>query len=91
MLTRISENGRFQHIKLEQLQGEILILCKDQHGCRFLQKKLEERNPEHVHLIFLETHPHVVELMTGNSVFSTPAFNTNNIRSVRQLPLPKAV
>ncbi|KAK4694979.1 pumilio RNA-binding family, partial [Lecanoromycetidae sp. Uapishka_2] len=58
------ENARFTNVKLEQLQGEILALCKDQHGCRYLQKKLEERNAEHVHIIFLETHQHVVELMT---------------------------
>ena len=59
------ENARFTNVKLEHLQGEIYGLCKDQHGCRYLQKKLEERNPEHVHLIFLETNQHVVELMTG--------------------------
>ena len=61
----ISENARFVNVKLEQFQGEILGLCKDQHGCRYLQKKLEERNPEHVQLIFVETHQYVVELMTG--------------------------
>ncbi|KAF1831044.1 mRNA binding protein-like protein Pumilio 2 [Decorospora gaudefroyi] len=43
---------------------EIYTLCKDQHGCRFLQKKLEERNPDHIQIIFDETAPHVVELMT---------------------------
>ncbi|KAI2485057.1 Pumilio-family RNA binding repeat [Pyrenophora tritici-repentis] len=43
---------------------EIYGLCKDQHGCRFLQKKLEERNPEHIQIIFDETALHVVELMT---------------------------
>lgn len=59
------DNARFINVKLEHLQGEIYSLCKDQHGCRYLQKKLEERNPEHVHLIFLETKQHVVELMTG--------------------------
>ncbi|KAL9134916.1 MAG: hypothetical protein Q9175_003903 [Cornicularia normoerica] len=58
------ENARFTNVRLEQLQGEILVHCKDQHGCRYLQKKLEERNPEHVQLIFVETHQHVVELMT---------------------------
>ena len=58
------DNARFSNVKLEQLQGEILGLCKDQHGCRFLQKKLEERNPEHIHIIFIETYQHVVELMT---------------------------
>lgn len=58
------ENARFSNVKLEQLQGEILGLCKDQHGCRYLQKKLEERNPEHIQMIFVETYAHVVELMT---------------------------
>ncbi|KAL8712831.1 MAG: hypothetical protein Q9220_003039 [cf. Caloplaca sp. 1 TL-2023] len=58
------ETARFNNVKLEHLQGEIYSLCKDQHGCRYLQKKLEERNPEHIHMIFLETNQHVVELMT---------------------------
>ena len=52
-------------MKLETVRGEILSLCKDQHGCRYLQKKLEERSPDNVQLIFLETCQHVVELMTG--------------------------
>jgi hypothetical protein len=56
--------NRFANLPLEQLGGEIYALCKDQHGCRYLQKKLEERNPEHVHMIWLETNQHVIELMT---------------------------
>ncbi|TKX19489.1 pumilio-family RNA binding repeat-containing protein 3 [Elsinoe australis] len=52
------------HARLADLKGEIYGLCKDQHGCRFLQKKLEERTPENIRLIFEETLPHVVELMT---------------------------
>ncbi|KAH8820489.1 armadillo-type protein [Xylogone sp. PMI_703] len=56
--------NRFANMQLEQLGGEIYALCKDQHGCRFLQKKLEERNPEQVHMIWLETNQHVIELMT---------------------------
>jgi hypothetical protein len=43
---------------------DIYTLCKDQHGCRFLQKKLEDKDPENVRIIFEETAPHVVELMT---------------------------
>lgn len=58
------ENARFNNVRLEHIQGELYGLCKDQHGCRYLQKQLESGNPEHVHLIFLETNPHVVELMT---------------------------
>ena len=62
-----ADNARFINVKLESLQGEIYGLCKDQHGCRYLQKKLEERNQDHVRLIFLETNQHVVELMTGKA------------------------
>lgn len=69
-LTWFLDNTRFTNVKLEHLQGEIYGLCKDQHGCRYLQKKLEERNPEHVHIIFLETNQHVVELMTGTAFYS---------------------
>lgn len=56
--------NKFANLPLESLGGEIYALCKDQHGCRYLQKKLEERNPEHVHMIWLETNQHVIELMT---------------------------
>ena len=30
-------------------------MCKDQHGCRYLQKKLEEGVTEHRDIIFRET------------------------------------
>jgi hypothetical protein len=56
--------NRFANLALEQLGGEIYALCKDQHGCRYLQKKLEDRNPDQVHMIWLETNQHVIELMT---------------------------
>jgi len=88
---RPTETARFNAVPLENLKGEIYSLCKDQHGCRFLQRKLEEHKPEHVQLIFEETNPHVVELMTGktfqNDCVSTPLIVS---RPLRQLPLPKA-
>ncbi|KAL3417660.1 RNA-binding protein (pumilio domain-containing protein) [Phlyctema vagabunda] len=56
--------NRFANLPLEQLGGEIYALCKDQHGCRYLQKKLEDRVPDQVHMIWLETNQHVIELMT---------------------------
>ncbi|KAF7587669.1 hypothetical protein BBP40_006880 [Aspergillus hancockii] len=56
--------SRFTNFPLEHYRGELYGLCKDQHGCRYLQRKLEERNAEHVQMIFEETHLHVVELMT---------------------------
>src|SRR6187402_304087 len=64
MLTNLAAMNRFANMALEQLGGEIYALCKDQHGCRYLQKKLEDRNPEQVHMIWLETNQHVIELMT---------------------------
>ncbi|KAI0205520.1 ARM repeat-containing protein [Astrocystis sublimbata] len=56
--------NRYMNLPLEQVKGTIYELCKDQHGCRYLQKQLENRNPEEVHLIWEETRHHVVELMT---------------------------
>lgn len=58
-------DNRFSGTQLEELQGEIASMCKDQHGCRYLQRKLEDGIPEHVDMIFRETHPHFAELMTG--------------------------
>lgn len=62
-----SQMTRFTNYPLEHYKGELYSLCKDQHGCRYLQRKLEERNAEHVQLIFNETYMHVIELMTGMS------------------------
>lgn len=61
----ISDNSRYSNVKLQDLVGEIYGLCKDQHGCRYLQKKLEEGDDENIRLIFEETNPHMIELMTG--------------------------
>lgn len=58
------EYNRFAGMRIEDLQGEILSLSKDQHGCRYLQKKLEEEVPEHRDMIFRETYGHFPELMT---------------------------
>jgi len=55
--------ARFQSIRVDQLVGEIYGLCKDQHGCRFLQRKLEERDEQTTQTIFEEVHTHMVELM----------------------------
>ncbi|KAL2265475.1 hypothetical protein VTJ83DRAFT_6575 [Remersonia thermophila] len=56
--------ARYNNLPLEQVTGTIYSLCKDQHGCRYLQKQLENRTREHIHTIWLETNQHVVELMT---------------------------
>lgn len=56
--------SRFINLPLESVGGTIYQLCKDQHGCRYLQKQLENRVPDQIHMIWLETNQHVVELMT---------------------------
>lgn len=56
--------NRFTGVRIEDLQGELLNLCKDQHGCRYLQKKLEDGEPAHRDMIFRETYGHFPELMT---------------------------
>jgi hypothetical protein len=56
--------SRFHNLPLEAVGGQIYSLCKDQHGCRYLQKQLENRIPEQIHMIWLETNQHVIELMT---------------------------
>ncbi|KAI1388296.1 ARM repeat-containing protein [Hypoxylon trugodes] len=56
--------SRYANLSLDQVGGNIYELCRDQHGCRYLQKQLESRDPEQVHKIWSETNPHVVELMT---------------------------
>ncbi|CAG8515447.1 28444_t:CDS:10 [Gigaspora margarita] len=48
------EVNRFTGVLLEDLVGEIYSLCKDQHGCRYLQKKLEEKNEQYISMIFNE-------------------------------------
>ncbi|CAD0113019.1 unnamed protein product, partial [Aureobasidium uvarum] len=62
--TNGDDNSRYSNVKLQELIGEIYGLCKDQHGCRYLQKKLEENDDENIRLIFEETNPHMIELMT---------------------------
>ena len=58
------DNARFNSFKWDQVIGRIADLCKDQHGCRFLQKEVEKRDPHTIELVFLETKDHFVELMT---------------------------
>ena len=51
-------------MQLDDLHGEIPQLCRDQFGCRFLQKKLDEAIPSQCDQIFAETFPYFAELMT---------------------------
>nr|KAJ3422709.1 hypothetical protein HK105_006825 [Polyrhizophydium stewartii] len=57
------EASRFSNVSLDDLVGQIAILSKDQHGCRFLQRKLEEQNEKNLNIIFGEVFAHFSELM----------------------------
>lgn len=70
--------SRYANVPLEHYRGELYGLCKDQHGCRYLQRKLEERLPESVEMIFNETNMHVVELMTGKFKLSDSSVCASN-------------
>ncbi|KAH7353000.1 hypothetical protein KP509_19G074400 [Ceratopteris richardii] len=53
-----------KYADLEDLRGNIYTLAKHQHGCRVLQKKLDEAKFEDIEKIFEEIKDHVVQLMT---------------------------
>eukprot|EP01114_Cavostelium_apophysatum_P006424 TRINITY_DN1772_c0_g1_i2.p1 TRINITY_DN1772_c0_g1~~TRINITY_DN1772_c0_g1_i2.p1 ORF type:complete len:664 (-),score=198.13 TRINITY_DN1772_c0_g1_i2:87-2078(-) len=59
--------------ELDQMIGQIYPLSKYQQGCRFLQKKLDEKNATNTNIILNELFDHLVELLTdpfGNYLFS---------------------
>ncbi|KAJ4827134.1 hypothetical protein Tsubulata_045691 [Turnera subulata] len=49
---------------VDEVTGRIYFMAKDQHGCRFLQRKFSEGTMRDVEKIFLEIIDHIVELMT---------------------------
>jgi Pumilio-family RNA binding repeat len=83
------EAARYDNVPIENYRGKLYELCKDQHGCRYLQKRLEEKNVDHTMMIFMETCPFVVELMTGEHVDACFLTAADSDRSIRQLPLPE--
>jgi len=73
--------AKYNAIDVEELVGEIYGLCKDQHGCRFLQRKLDERKEKVVQIIFDEVKTHIIELMTdpfGNYLCQKLLESTND-------------
>ncbi|SCV00525.1 LANO_0F07294g1_1 [Lachancea nothofagi CBS 11611] len=58
--------AKYANAKLENYIGNILSLCKDQHGCRFLQRQLDIGGSDAADAIFEETKSYVVELMTDS-------------------------
>ncbi|CEP08497.1 hypothetical protein [Parasitella parasitica] len=60
------QQDRYTDAKIEDFIGKLYEICKDQNGCRFLQKKIEEKEDGEKNLgtVFDEIHPHFIELMT---------------------------
>lgn len=58
---------KYASMSLEEAIRDIYSFSKDQYGCRFFQKKLEEPNTEQRDLIFIQTFPYFTELMTGKN------------------------
>jgi len=48
---------------VEELQGQVLEFARDQHGCRLLQRFLDEQAPEAFPVIFGEIYEFLEELM----------------------------
>lgn len=63
---KMEDAARYADATLDQFIGNIYSLCKDQHGCRFLQKQLDILGSEAADSIFEETKNHTVELMTDS-------------------------
>ncbi|GAV51004.1 hypothetical protein ZYGR_0AD01870 [Zygosaccharomyces rouxii] len=63
---KLEENSRYANATLDQFIGNIYSLCKDQHGCRFLQMQLDVLGPEAADAIYDETRDYTVELMTDS-------------------------
>ena len=75
------EEGEAPFASFEDVEGNIYATSKDQYGCRFLQKMLEEGNPAHIQSIFNEVYKHSAELMTdpfGNYLMQKLVEHCNN-------------
>ncbi|KAL6203897.1 hypothetical protein ACLB2K_021167 [Fragaria x ananassa] len=53
-----------KYSSMDEISGRVYLMAKDQHGCRFLQRKFSEGAQKDVENIFFEIIDHIVELMT---------------------------
>lgn len=58
---------RTSYSSIEELRGRIILVAKDEQGCRFLQKKVDERNPIDIEMILSEVIDDLHELMRHQS------------------------
>ncbi|KZV44556.1 pumilio12-like [Dorcoceras hygrometricum] len=62
---------RATYSSLEDLKGRVFLEAMDRDGCEFLGRKLDERKPEDIQMIFSEVKDHIHTLMYdrfGNDV-----------------------
>ena len=64
MQRRAETKSQYADATLEQFVGSIYLLCRDQHGCRFLQRQLDLLGSKAADLIFNEVKVHTVDLMS---------------------------
>ncbi|PVV02161.1 hypothetical protein BB560_003387 [Smittium megazygosporum] len=57
------DHNKYSNVKLESLAGKLYNVCKDQYGCRYLQKQLEEGTTKQTEMIYNEITPHFSKLM----------------------------
>jgi hypothetical protein len=62
---RLTEDdaSKFANISIDDLAGQIYYLCKDQYGCRYLQKQIEEKQQAAISVILAEIFHQFAELM----------------------------
>ncbi|KAH3673684.1 hypothetical protein WICMUC_003500 [Wickerhamomyces mucosus] len=77
---KFEDSSIFNNLTIQDFKGEILSLCKDQYGCRFLQKQIDI-NPLNADLIFSEILNNIVGLMSdpfGNYLIQKLIENLND-------------
>jgi hypothetical protein len=64
--TKDLKSTDMKYNSVDEVTGRIYLMAKDQHGCRFLQKKLAEGTRKDFEKIFLEIIDYIVELTTDS-------------------------
>jgi len=55
--------SHYENVEIKDCVGQICFICKDQQGCRFLQREIDKLGPNVIDIIFAEVITHVNELI----------------------------
>jgi hypothetical protein len=55
--------SHYENVEIKDCIGQICFICKDQQGCRFLQREIDKSGSQVVDIIFAEVIAHVNELI----------------------------